>query len=124
MDTTAQKYITGCKLCHQIKAPRHTHHCIIMPLPPLTLPGKEDTMDFITDDPESTASGYFGISIVVDQIAKLATYLLCSNNIELPELAQMVFEHVMFTSGVLDITVTCCGLYFINRLCNRVCSQQ
>jgi hypothetical protein len=57
MDATVQKYIARCELCHRIKAPWHAHHGTNMPLTPPSRPWEEVTMDFITDLPESTASG-------------------------------------------------------------------
>ena len=89
MDTNAQKYIAGCELCHRIQAPRHAHHSTNMPLLPLSWPGKGDTMDIVTDCPESAASGYLGIFVVIDRLAKMATYLPCGNYIDSPELAWM-----------------------------------
>jgi len=44
-------------------------------------------MDFVTDLPESTASGYAGILVIVDFLTKMATYLPCREVIDSPELA-------------------------------------
>jgi len=66
MDTRVRKYVSGCEVCHQIKAPRHARHGINMPLETPSLPWEGVTMDFVSDLPESTASGYTGILIIVD----------------------------------------------------------
>jgi hypothetical protein len=66
MDVTIRKYIAGCELCHRIKAPWHIHHGTNMPLTPPSRPWEGVTMDFVTDLPESTASGYTGILVIVD----------------------------------------------------------
>jgi len=66
MDTRVRKYVSGCEVCHQIKAPRHARHGINMPLEIPSQPWEGVTMDFVTDLPESTASGYTGILVIVD----------------------------------------------------------
>ena len=66
MDTTVRRYIAGCELCHRIKAPRHTRHALNMPLKRPSHPWEGVPMDFVTDLPESTTSGYTGILVVVD----------------------------------------------------------
>jgi len=66
LDTTVQKYIAGGKLCHRIKARRHAHHGTNMPIPPPSRPLEGVTMDFVTDLPESTASGYTGILVIIN----------------------------------------------------------
>jgi len=102
MDATIRKYISGCELCHRIKAPRHAHQGTNMPLPPPSRPWEAVTMDFFTDLPESTASGYTGIMVIVDRLTKMAIYLPCRKDIDSPELARMVFEHVIWKRGVPD----------------------
>ena len=44
-------------------------------------------MDFVTDLPESMASGYTGILVIVDRLTKMAIYLPCRKDIDSPELA-------------------------------------
>jgi len=70
MDPTVRKYIAWCELCHRIKAPRHAHYSTNMPLPPPSWPWEGVTMNFVTDLPESTASGYTGILVIVDRLTK------------------------------------------------------
>jgi len=45
------------------------------------------TMDFVTDLPQSTASGYNEILVIVDCLPKMAFYLPCRKDIDYPELA-------------------------------------
>jgi len=68
MDSRVRKYVSGCEVCHQIKAPRHPRQGISMPLEKPTRPGEGVTMDFITHLPESMASGYTGILVIVDRL--------------------------------------------------------
>jgi hypothetical protein len=59
-------------------------------------------MDFVTDLPKSTASGYMGILVIVDQLAWMATNLPFRKDIDSPELAWMFSPHVMCKHGVAD----------------------
>jgi hypothetical protein len=63
-------------------------------------------MDFVTDLPESMASGYTGILVIVDRLTKMAIDLVCRKDINLPELARHFFEHVICKRGVPDNIVT------------------
>jgi len=66
MDSHVHKYVSGCEVCHRIKAPQHARHGINMPLDTPSRPCEGVTMDFLTDLPESTASRYTGILVIVD----------------------------------------------------------
>ena len=123
MDATVRKYITGCALCHRIKAPRQAHHATNMPLPQPSRPWEEVTMDFVMDLAESTSSRYKGILVVVDRLMKMAICLSCRKEIDSPELAQMFFEHVMCKCGLPDNILTDRGKEFTSRSWNRVCSH-
>jgi len=80
-------------------------------------------MDLVTDLPESTASGYTGILVIVDRLTKMAIYLPCRNNIDSPELAQMWSEHVICNRSVPDNIVTDRGKEFTSRFWKSVCSH-
>jgi hypothetical protein len=80
-------------------------------------------MDFVTDLPESTASGFTGILVVVDRLTKMAIYLPCQKDIDSPELARMFFEHVICKHGVPENNITDRGTQFTIRFCTRVCSH-
>jgi len=123
MDATVRKYVAGCELCHRIRAPCHARHGLNMPLQPPSRPWEGVTMDFVTDLPESTASKYTGILVIVDRLTKMATYLPCRKDIDSPELARMFFEHVICKRGVPDNIVTDRGKEFNSRFWNRVCSH-
>jgi hypothetical protein len=77
-----------------------------MPLTPPSWPSEVVAMDFIPDLPESSASGYTGILVIVDTLTKMAINLPCRKEIYSPELAQMIFEHVICKRGVPDNIVT------------------
>jgi hypothetical protein len=58
-----------------------------MPLPPQSRPWEGGTIDVVTDLPESTASGYTGIWVIVVRLTTMAIYLPCRRDINIPELA-------------------------------------
>jgi hypothetical protein len=62
-------------------------------------------MDFVTDLPESTASGYTDM-VVVDRLTNMAIYLPWRKDADSPELARMFFEEVICKHGVPSNIVT------------------
>jgi hypothetical protein len=94
-----------------------------MPLLPPSAPWQGITMDFVTDLPESTASGYTGIAVIVDRLTKMAMYLPCRKDIDSPELARMFFEHVICKHGIPDNIITDRGPQFTSLFWDRVCSH-
>ena len=58
IDAAVRMYVTGCEVCHRMKAPHHARDGTNIPLPPPHRPWKGVTIDFVTDLPESTASAY------------------------------------------------------------------
>ena len=123
MDSHVRKYVSGCEVCHRIEAPRHARHGIDMPLEIPSRPWERVMMDFVTDLPESTASGYTGILVIVDRLTKMPIYLACRKDIDSPELARLFFEHVICKCGLPDNIVTDCGTQFTSRFWTRVCSH-
>jgi len=123
LDTTVLKYVAGCEVCHRIKAPGHPRYAANMPLPPPYNPWDAIAMDFVTNLPESTKSGYTGILVIVDRLRKMAIYLPCRKDIDSLELAHMFFEHVICNHGVPNNIVTDRGTQFTSRFWTRVCSH-
>jgi hypothetical protein len=120
MDSRVRKYVSGCQVCHQINAPRHARHRINMSLQAPSRPWEGVTMDLITDLPESMTSGYTGILGIVDRLTKMAIYVPCRKDIDSPELARLLFEHVMCKRGVPYNIVTDRGTQFTSRFWTRV----
>jgi len=63
-------------------------------------------MDMVTDLPESTASGYSGISVIIDRITKMAIDINCRKHIAYQELALAIIEHFLCKRGVPNNIVT------------------
>jgi len=122
MDSRVHKYVSCCTVCHRIDAHRHTRHGIKVPLEGPLRQWEGVTMDFVSNLPESTASGYTGILVIVDQLTKMPIYLPCRKDIDSPELAHHIFEHVICKRGVPDNIVRDRGSQFTSRFWTRVCS--
>ena len=80
-------------------------------------------MDFVTDLPESTASQYTSILVVVDRLTKMAVYLPCRKDIDSPELARLFFERIICLYGVPEHIITDRGSTFTSRFWTRVCTH-
>jgi hypothetical protein len=63
-------------------------------------------MEFVMDIPESKASGFTRMLVIVNCLTKMAIYLPCRMDIDSPELARMFFEHIICKSGVQDNITT------------------
>ena len=123
MESHIRRYVSSCEVSHRIKAPRHARHGINMPLEAPSRPWEGVKMDFVTDLPESMASGYTGILVIVDGLTKITIYLPCRKDIDSPELARLFFQHVICQRGVPDNTVTDRGTQFTSRFWTTVCSH-
>jgi hypothetical protein len=62
-------------------------------------------MDFVTDLPESTASGYTDM-VVVDRLTKVAIYLPYHKDVNSPELLRMFFEEVICKEAPRTISLS------------------
>jgi hypothetical protein len=72
-------------------------------------------MDFVTDLPESTASGYTDILVVVDRLTKMAIYLPYHKDVDSPELVRMFFEEVICKQASRTISSPIEALSFTSR---------
>ena len=79
-------------------------------------------MEFVTGLPESTASGYTGIAVIVDRFMKCAIYLPCRKDIDSPELARLFIEHIICKHGIPDHVITDRGTQFTSCFWTWVCS--
>jgi len=80
-------------------------------------------MDFVTYWPESTASGYTGILVIVVSLTRIVIDLPCREDIDSPELARMIFKHAICKRGVPDNITSDWGNVFPSRFWDRVCSH-
>jgi hypothetical protein len=99
--TFVRQFVAGCEGCHRIEAARHPRYGVNT-----NQPCKGVTMDFVTELPESTASGYTDILVVVDRLTKMAIYLPYHKDVDSPELVRRFFEQVICKQGVPSNIVT------------------
>jgi len=123
MDSHVHTYVSGCKVCHSMKAPQHATHGINMPLETPSSQWEGVTMAFVTVLSELTASGYGRILVIMNRLTKMAMYLQCRKDIDLLELAQLFLEQDICKRGVPDNIVTDHGAQFTSRFWTPVCSH-
>jgi hypothetical protein len=123
LQTSVRQYVAGCEVCQRVKAARHTRYGVNMPIEPPSQLWEGVTMDLVADLPESTASAYTGILVIVDRLTKMAIYLPCRKDVDSPEQARMFFEEVICKHGVPSNIVIDRGSQFTSRFWNRVCSH-
>jgi hypothetical protein len=92
-----------------------------MVLEPPSRPREGITMDFVTDWPETTASAYMGILVNVNRLTKIVIYLACEKEHDLPQLARVVFEHIICHHGIPDSIITNCSIQLTSQCWMRVC---
>ena len=109
MHSLVRKYVSGCYVCHQITVPRHARHAINTHLEAPLSPCEGVMRDFVADLVQSTAWGYTGILIIVDQLTKMAICLPFRKDIDSPELARLFLQHVICKGGIPDNIVTDLG---------------
>jgi len=80
-------------------------------------------MDFVTDLPESKASVYTGILVIVDRLTQLAIYSPWRNDIDSLELARLFLEHVNCMRRIPENIVKDRATQFTSRFWNRVCAD-
>lgn len=121
LDAAIRTFIAGWQVCHKINAPRHPLNAVNMPLLPPLHTWEGITIDFVTELARSTKSSFSGIAVIVDQTTKIVIYVRCQQDIDSPELACMLWEHMICKHGVPDNIITDCGTQFKSRFWTRVC---
>jgi len=91
-----------------------------MPLPLLSRPWEGLMMDFVPDLPESTASEYAGIQVIVNGSTTMATHLPCRQAIDSQALARMLLQHVISMRGVQLNIIPDHDKEFTSRFWHRV----
>jgi len=95
MELEIWRYVAGFGLCHQIKAPHHVHDGLNIPLSQLSCAWEGLTFNFVTNLPESKASGYTAIWEVVNCLTKMATCLPCGKYIDYTKLSIIISKQVI-----------------------------
>jgi hypothetical protein len=91
MERDIRKYCSECDNGQRTKAPRHAKHGLLHPLELACKPWTHNSMDFITDLPES--KGATMILVVVDQFTKMG-HLVPIKKKDSPTVAPAYLENV------------------------------
>lgn len=78
LDHDVQEYVRTCAVCQRSKAPRHSKHGQLAPLPIPRDIFEEVTLDFITGLPparDSSGCVFDAILVIVDRLSKMAIYI-------------------------------------------------
>ena len=121
IDGSTRIYVARCQVCHRVKAPRHSKYVTNMPIEIPSRPWEGLTMEFVSDLPESTASEYTGIALIVDRFTNCAISLPCRKDIDSPELARLVFEHVICKHSIPHSVITNRDMQFTSHFWTQVC---
>jgi len=80
-------------------------------------------MDFVTDLPESSASSYSGIAVIVNRLTQMAIYLPCRKDMDSPELAHILFVHQICKHGIPHNIIADRRPQYTSRFLDRACSH-
>ena len=71
-------YIQNCHICRPGKAPRDQYNGLLKPLPILTRPWINVTLDFVTG--LANSNSYNAVLMVIDRLTEKKYYILCIKN--------------------------------------------
>jgi len=114
-------YVDSYDVCHRNNALLLTWAGGNVLLPPPYNLSDGITIDYVTDLQESTMSGYMDILVIVNRITKMAIYLCYPKDINSPELAHILLEHLIGKCGLPNNIVTDRGMQFTCRLRTWIC---
>ncbi len=90
-----QRYIQNCHSCRRAKAPRDCYNGLLKPLPILSRPWTDVTLDFVTG--LFISNSYKAILMVVDHLTKERHYIPCTtdeNGTTIEATAQLLLQNV------------------------------
>jgi hypothetical protein len=97
---------------HQINQLHLACRSVNMPLLPPSVPWYRLTLHFVMDLPQSTSSGSNNITVIVDQVTKMAIYPHYRTDINLPEIFHMYMVYLICIPGIPDTIITDCRWLF------------
>ena len=91
-------YIKNCDVCQRTKIPRYRLYGLLQPLPMLTHPWKDISMDIIVSLPpsaDSKGNTYNAILVVVDHFTKMVKYFPIRETIAALQLAELFCNEIV-----------------------------
>ena len=98
-------YVSTCMKCQENKSRNQLPMGLLQPLPVPDRRFQQVTMDFIVQLP-MTRNGHDAIIVVVDKLSKKAHYIPTTSNVTAPQVAKLIFEHVVRHHGVPESIVS------------------
>src|SRR5213083_1323516 len=74
LNKDVREYVKNCDVCQRMKAPRHHPYGLLQPLPTLTHPWRDTSMNMIVGLPpsaDSKGNAYDAILVIVDRFTKM-----------------------------------------------------
>jgi hypothetical protein len=100
-----------------MKAPRHKLYGLLIPLDLLARAWESISLNFITGLPPSGRRGkaYNVILIIICRYSKILRYIACTTKIDVPELAERLYEKIVFKLGMLVLMISDKERVFISK---------
>src|SRR4051812_21453187 len=93
MNNNIHHYVKSCDSCQQIKASQQVPTGLLQPLPTLSAPWEQVSMDFITQLPV-TKAGFDAIVIFIDTFSKMVHFVPTRTTATAPDTARIFFDNV------------------------------
>ena len=97
MRNEVEGFVERCRVC-QVSKGKATNTELYMPLPILTQPWTDISVDFVLGLPR-TQRGNYSIYVVVDRLSKMVHVIPCKNNTEVVHVAQLFFREIYHLHG-------------------------
>jgi hypothetical protein len=105
------EYVARCDTCKRVKAEHQRPAVLFQPLEIPTWKWDDISMDFIVGLP-CTQKGNDSIWVIVDQLTKVAQFLLVKDNYSVNRLAELYVDNILKLHGALRSIVSNRGPQF------------
>jgi len=105
MHNDIKRYVSSCYSCQANKPSQQLPMGLLHPLPIPDRPWQQVTMDLITQLPVSK-DGHDAIVVFVDKLSKMVHWVATRTSATAPELARVMFDHVVRLHGLPESIVS------------------
>ena len=119
-----ESYVRGCDVCLASKVVRHKPYGDLQSLPIPTHWWKDLSMDFVTGLPLSSdwkSDSYDSILVIVNQLTKMVHYEPVKVTIDVPGLAEVIIDVIVWHHSLPDSIVTDRGSLFTSKFWSSLC---
>ncbi|RYN78876.1 hypothetical protein AA0119_g13535, partial [Alternaria tenuissima] len=121
-----QDYVRTCAICQRSKAPRHSKHGKLAPLPIPEDIFEEVSLDFVTGLPpakDNSGCVFDAVLVIVDRFSKMAIYIPALKTWDAKQFAESYFNHVILRYGIQKGIVSDRGSIFTSAFWTEICYQ-